>query len=86
MSSYRRGRRTVEVYRRLAPSFTTRTDFEILDPDKEVLSGFGILLINCPWLHLALKLEPPGGAPQGYSWTYLIFFFFPLESFSYKSS
>lgn len=24
-------------------------------------------MINCPWLHLALKPEPPGGAPQGYS-------------------
>lgn len=27
----------------------------------------GIMVINCPWLSLALKPEPPGGAPQGYS-------------------
>lgn len=59
----------IDVFLESAPSFTMRTYSEILEFDIEVsqLEECGVMLINCPWLHLALKPEPPGGAPQGYS-------------------
>ncbi len=46
-----------------------------------------IMVINCPWLHLALKPEPPGGAPQGYSqvfapWTIVDATLSTVENFS----